>query len=593
MYDWLRVEDLRSRDRYSAHGRETFDAVLDLSERIAVEKFRPLNRRVDTQEPEFAEGRVRLPEGVAEAVRAYADSGLLAAGHDYELGGMQLPYVVDMAANAFFAMHSIGLAAFGMLTYANANLLMAHGTREQKKVFALPQIEGRYFGTMCLSEPGAGSSLGDLTTRAQPDGSDYLDCPLGPRYRIRGSKMWISGAEHDLSDNIVHLVLAKIPDERGQLPAGSKGISLFIVPRILVAADGSSTGQRNDVALAGLNHKLGYRAIPNTLLNFGEAGGAIGYRVGQPGQGLGLMFHMMNEARINVGMGATMLGFAGYDASLQYARERRQGRLRQAKNRAPGGTQVRLIEHADVRRMLLAQKSFSEGGLALVLFCARLVDDKRTGDAAQRARAERILDLLTPVAKSWSSEWCLEANNLAIQVLGGYGYTREFPVEQCWRDNRLNMIHEGTHGIQALDLLGRKIGQDGGMSFATWLGEVRATLDEAAANAALAPYAQMLGRKLDRLSEATREAGSLEYDQRALAHATPYMQAFGHVVVAWLWLQVLLAALDSANVDPGFLEGKRMAMRYFFAYELPRVDGWLDLILNGDDTALAMQDEWF
>lgn len=593
MYDWLKVESLSDRERYAAHSKETFDSVLDLSERIAVEKFHPLNRLVDAQEPEFDNGRVRLPEGVEQAVKAYAGSGLLAAGHDYEVGGMQLPYVVDMAANTFFALHSIGLAAFGMLTYANANLLMAHGTGTQKDAFALPQMAGRYFGTMCLSEPGAGSSLGDLTTKALPDGQDYAGCPLGPRYRIKGSKMWISGAEHDLSENIVHLVLAKIPDENGQLPPGPGGISLFVVPKFLVTPDGELTGSRNDVVLAGLNHKLGYRGIPNTLLSFGECDGAIGYRVGEPGQGLHLMFHMMNEARINIGMGATMLGMAGYQASLNYAHERHQGRLRGSKGKKPNGPQVRLIEHPDIRRMLLAQKSLSEGGLALALFCARLVDEKRTGDSTQQARAHLMLELLTPVAKSWPSEWCLEANSLAIQVLGGYGYTRDFPVEQYWRDNRLNMIHEGTHGIQALDLLGRKVRQNDGQAYALWCGEVQQTLDQARAYAELAPHADALARCMDQLSAATRTAQRPEYAERALANATPYMQAFGHIVIAWLWLQVLLAALESQAANDAFVQGKRMAMRYFFAYELPKADNWLDVILDGDDTVLAMQSDWF
>ncbi|WP_420372783.1 acyl-CoA dehydrogenase [Pollutimonas sp. H1-120] len=593
MYDWLKVDSLSERERYAAHTRETFQSVLDLSERIATEKFHPLNRLVDAQEPEFDNGRVRLPGGVKEAVNAYANSGLLAAGHDYEVGGMQLPYVVDMAANTFFSLNSIGLAAFGMLTYANANLLMAHGTEAQRSVFALPQMEGRYFGTMCLSEPGAGSSLGDLTTKALPDGQDYADCPLGPRYRLKGSKMWISGAEHDLSENIVHLVLAKIPDESGQLPPGPGGISLFIVPKYLVTPEGGLTEARNDVVLAGLNHKLGYRGIPNTLLSFGESGGAIGYRVGEPGQGLHLMFHMMNEARINIGMGATMLGFAGYQASLDYARERRQGRLRGSKGRKSDGQQVKLIEHPDVRRMLLAQKSLSEGGLALALYCARLVDEKRTGDEAQRKRAGLMLELLTPVAKSWASEWCLEANSLAIQVLGGYGYTRDFPVEQYWRDNRLNMIHEGTHGIQALDLLGRKIRQNDGQAYALWVEGVQQTLEQAKAHEELEPYVDALAHCMDRLSEATRKAQDPECAERALANATPYMQAFGHVVVAWLWLQVLLAALESPTAGNALVQGKRMAMRYFFAYELSKVASWLDVILKGDDTVLAMQGDWF
>lgn len=593
MYDWLKVEELSRRERYAAHSRDVFDSVLDVSEKIAAEKFAPLNRLTDLQEPEFVDGGVKLPQGVGKALAAYAESGLLAAGHDEAVGGMQLPYVIDMAANTFFAFHSISLSAYAMLTYANANLLMAHGSQAQKNAFALPQLRGQYFGTMCLSEPSAGSSLGDITTRAVPDGSDYQNCTLGPRYRIKGSKMWISGAEHSLTDNIVHLVLAKIPNENGELPPGPKGISLFVVPKFLVEEDGRLTTTRNDVVLTGLNHKLGYRGIPNTLLGFGENGGAIGYRIGEPGQGLALMFHMMNEARINIGMGAAMLGYAGYKASLDYARERRQGHARSTAGTLRGKQQVRIIEHADVRRMLLAQKSYSEGALALVLYCARLVDEKRTGSPEEKDRACALLELLTPIAKSWPSEWCLEANSLAIQVLGGAGYTRDFPVEQYWRDNRLNMIHEGTHGIQANDLLGRKVRQNNGASFALWVSEVRATIDAAGADARLQPLAKQLASQLETLISATEKSCDERLFELALSHATPYMQAFGHIVLAWLWLQVGLSTREAGNRSEAFLAGKHAAMKYFFAHELPKSACWLKLILEEEDTVLSMSEEWF
>lgn len=592
MYDWLKVEELSSRDRYAAHSRDVFDSVLDVSEKIAAEKFGPLNRMTDLEEPEFVDGEVKLPEGVGAALAAYADAGLLAAGHDEAVGGMQLPYVIDMAANTFFAFHSISLSAYAMLTYANANLLMAHGSDAQKRAFALPQLAGRYFGTMCLSEPSAGSSLGDITTRALPDGDDYQSCSLGPRYRIKGSKMWISGAEHSLTDNIVHLVLAKIPNEDGELPPGPKGISLFVVPKYMVEDDGRLTTSRNDVVLTGLNHKLGYRGIPNTLLSFGENGGAVGYRIGQPGQGLALMFHMMNEARINIGMGAAMLGYAGYKASLNYARERRQGHNRSTGGTVRGKQQVRIIEHADVRRMLLAQKSFSEGALALVLYCARLVDEKRTGTQADTDRAATLLELLTPIAKSWPSEWCLEANSLAIQVLGGAGYTRDFPVEQYWRDNRLNMIHEGTHGIQANDLLGRKIRMNNGAGFELWVSEVRVTIAAAQTDARHQRFADQLATHLETLIAATEKSRDERFFELALSHATPYMQAFGHIVLAWLWLQVALVCREAQRSD-AFVAGKYAAMQYFFAHELPKCDCWLKLILEAEDTVLSMSEDWF
>ena len=364
LYDWLQVEDQNQRERFADHSRDTFDAVLDTCERIAREKFAPFNRTVDIEEPQFDGERVILPQATYDAHQAYAASGMLSAAQDYDIGGMQLPYTVESAANAFFACASVSIGA-GMLTVGNANLLMAHGTELQKKVFALQEFSGKWAGTMCLSEPQAGSSLSDIATRAVPDGADYEADPLGPRYRLKGNKMWISTGDHELTENIVHLVLAKIPGADGKTIPGVKGISLFVVPKKLVTPEGELTGERNDVALAGLNHKCGWRGTVNTLLNFGEKSqGAIGYLVGKPGDGLRCMFHMMNEARIGVGMAATMLGLAGYYASLDYAKGRPQGRLISAGGKDAASPQVRIIEHSDVKRMLLAQKAYGEGALA-------------------------------------------------------------------------------------------------------------------------------------------------------------------------------------------------------------------------------------
>ena len=487
LHDWLDTAALTERERFSDHSTETFGAVLDTCERIAREKYAPFNRLVDVEEPRTvteADGslRVVLPQATHEANKAYAESGMLSAAQDYAMGGMQLPYSVEAAANAFFACASVSIGS-GMLTTGNANLLMAHGTALQKEVFAQNEFSGRWSGTMCLSEPQAGSSLSDVATRAVPDGADFENDPLGPRYRLKGNKMWISSGEHELTENIIHLVLAKIPDADGKLVPGTRGISLFIVPKKMVNPKGELTGMRNDVALAGLNHKLGWRGTTNTLLNFGEGQfpvdgkpGAVGYLVGQPGKGLACMFHMMNEARIGVGMAATMLGMAGYHASLEYAKNRPQGRPITGAGKDAAAPQTRIIEHADVKRMLLAQKAYAEGALALELYCARLVDEHHTagGEAAEEARL--LLEVLTPIAKSWPSEWCLEANSLAIQVHGGYGYTRDFPVEQYWRDNRLNMIHEGTHGIQGMDLLGRKVLMEEGRGLQLLAHRMQATI---------------------------------------------------------------------------------------------------------------------
>jgi butyryl-CoA dehydrogenase len=594
---WLQVQSLTSRPRFADHSAETFGQVLDTCEKIARDKFAPFNRLVDTEEPRFDGERVILPQATKEAWDAFAQSGMLSAAQDYDIGGMQLPYTVESAANAFFAKASVSINA-SMLSVGNANLLMVHGTEAQKRVFALNEFSGRFSGTMCLSEPQAGSSLSDVATRAVPDGDGFEADALGPRYRLKGNKMWISAGEHELTDNIIHLVLAKIPGPDGKPLPGVKGISLFIVPKHLVDDQGQLTGERNDVALAGLNHKCGWRGTTNTLLNFGEGrfqprgqGGAIGYLVGQPGKGLACMFHMMNEARIGVGMAATMLGMAGYEASLAYARQRPQGRPITAGGKDAAAPQVPIIEHADVKRMLLAQKAYAEGALALELYCARLVDEHHTGDAQQAAQAALLLEVLTPIAKSWPSEWCLEANSLAIQVHGGYGYTRDFPVEQYWRDNRLNMIHEGTHGIQGLDLLGRKVVMDGGAGLKALAATIARTTAQAAEQPEWAESATALHAALQRLAAATQSAWSTGSPEEALANATPYLQAFGHVVLAWVWLDVALAA--GRLGDDAFVQGKLQACRYFFAYELPKIDAWLAVVASRSPLCRQMQDAWF
>jgi len=625
LYDWLDAESLNQRERFADHSRETFDAVLDTCERIAREKYAPANRIVDTQEPQFDGEKVVLPQATHDAHKAFVESGMMCAAQDYDIGGMQLPYTLQAAANSFFAMASVSIGS-NMLTSGNANLLMVHGTEMQKEVFAKNEFSGRWAGTMCLSEPQAGSSLSDVATRAVPDGADYQSDPLGPRYRLTGNKMWISAGDHELTENIVHIVLAKIPDENGKLVPGTRGISLFIVPKWLVnvenphpgpfpqAGEGEvgsvkvTLGSRNDVALAGLNHKLGWRGTTNTLLNFGEGkypvggkAGAVGYLVGEPGKGLHCMFHMMNEARIGVGTAATMLGMAGYHASLEYAKTRPQGRL--VKKPQTAGTagvkdsaspQVRIIEHADVRRMLLAQKAYCEGALALELYCARLVDEQKTGDAEAADDARLLLEVLTPIAKSWPSEWCLEANSLAIQVHGGYGYTRDFPVEQYWRDNRLNMIHEGTHGIQAADLLGRKVLMEKGRGLQLLGGRIAETIGRAARVPALAAHARALEAALQRIGSATEAAWATGDPADALANAVPYMQAFGHTVLAWIWLDVARRALEiDADKARAVTAGKIGATDYFFHYELPKIGAWLNVVESRDPTCTALPEDAF
>jgi butyryl-CoA dehydrogenase len=566
LHEWLDVTALTERPRYAAHDRATFDAVLDLAEQVATRDFAPHNRRNDIEEPTFDGTRVHLHEEVGKAHRAFADAGFRGAGMPEEVGGMQLPVTVAQAAIAWFHAANVGTSGYALLTVANANLLLAHGTPEQVETYVGPMLEGRCFGTMCLSEPQAGSSLADITTRAepQPDGS----------YKVTGNKMWISGGDHELTENIVHLVLARVPGS----PPGAKGISLFLVPKVL------PDGTRNDVVLAGLNHKMGYRGTVNALLNFGEHGGATGWLVGNENEGLAAMFHMMNEARIGVGLGATALGYSGYLHALDYARTRPQGRPLAGKD--PTTPMVPLVQHPDVRRMLLASKSYVEGALALNLYCGRLVDDERTGTDPERAHL--LLDVLTPIAKSWPSQWCLVANDLAIQVHGGYGYTREYAVEQLYRDNRLNPIHEGTHGIQALDLLGRKVTMQGGAGLALLAATVGETVERARKEHD--GYASALAAAVERVVEVTQVLWDTGDPALALANASVYLEAVGHVVVAWMWLEQLLAA-DGKEGD--FYDGNRAAAEYFFTWELPRTGPQLDLLASLNRTTLDMKDQWF
>jgi alkylation response protein AidB-like acyl-CoA dehydrogenase len=567
LHDWLDVGALTARERFAEHSRDTFDAVLDLAEQVATEHFAPHNRLADEHEPRFDGERVHLVPEVAAALKVFAGTGIVGAAMDEAVGGLQLPQAVAQACFLWFQAANIGTSAYPFLTIANANLLLAHASPELVATYVPPMVEGRWFGTMCLSEPQAGSSLADITTRAvrRDDGT----------YRLSGTKMWISAGDHDLTDNIVHLVLAKVPGG----PAGVKGISLFVVPKVL------PDGTRNDVVLAGINHKTGYRGTVNTVLNFGEGRhtpggepGAVGHLVGEEGRGLALMFHMMNEARVGVGAGAAALGYTGYLHALDYARARTQGRPAGAKD--PAAPPVPITAHADVRRMLLAQKSYAEGAVALVLYCARLLDEERTG--GDPARAHLLLDVLTPIAKSWPSQWCLAANDLAIQVHGGYGYTRDYPVEQFWRDNRLNPIHEGTHGIQGLDLLGRKVVLDGGAGLRVLAETIAATVG-AARDAGLEPEAAAVAAAAQRLTTVTAELWAAGDPAVTLANSSVYLEAAGHVVMAWMWLGQLVAL---GSRDDGFARGKRAAAAYFLRHELPRTGPQFDLLASLDRTVL-------
>lgn len=583
LYQVFGADDLSRYATYSDYDKETFTGMLSTARHIAESYFLPHNAKADANEPQFDGTKVTTIPELKTAWKHFAESGLLAARHPLEDGGMQLPALINMACNAYFMAANPASAAYPFLTSAAANVIHAFASDWQKDRFLAPMFAGRFAGTMALTEPDTGSSLGDLSTKAVPhaDGN----------YRLKGQKMYISGGDQDITENIVHLVLARIEGA----PAGVKGISMFIVPKFRVDEAGV-TGESNDVVLAGLLHKMGYRGTTSTVLNFGEHNDCHGYLIGEPNRGLQYMFKMMNEARIGVGLGAAMIGYRGYLESLAYARERPQGRL--PGNKEPGSPAVPIIQHADVKRMLLKQKAWVEGSLALCLFAARLVDDHEAGGDAD---AGILLDLLTPVVKSYPSWYGPKANDLAIQVLGGAGYIREYPVEQCFRDNRLNPIHEGTHGIQSLDLLGRKLWQHEGRGQKLLLRRMQQTIHSARGKSQLTEIAQALEQALAPFMDTTLILGKalMQGDtDRALANSAVYLDVMGTYTVAWLWLEMTDKAItafehSSDTEEQAFMAGKLQALRYFMRWEVPQAEQKLERLRDFDDSWAAMHEDWF
>lgn len=585
LYEFLNTESLLQRPRYAEHSREVFNATLETARQLAEALFAPHLRQGDEEEPAFIDGRATVVAPTRAAWRAAADAGFLSAHWDQEEGGLQLPEVVLRAAMSAFYTANVGTASYAMLTIGAANLLRTFGSQALKDRYLAPMGDGRFAGTMALSEPSQGSALGDIKTMAvpQPDGT----------YRLFGQKMFISGGDQNFTENIVHMVLARIQGA----PAGVKGISLFLVPNVL-SDDHGGLGVRNDVALAGLLHKMGWRNTTSTVLSFGEAGGAVGWLLGREHQGLAHMFQMMNEARIGVGLLSSCIAWRGFSESLNYARERPQGRLPSCKD--PLSPQVKLIEHADVRRLLLAQKVYAEGSLALCLYAASLFEDQESHPQPEaRTDARRLLDVLTPVVKSWSARYGAVANDMAIQVLGGAGYTRDYPLEQLYRDQRLNMIHEGTEAIHGIDLLGRKVVMDEGAALHLFIETVRCDA-QVAGEAGLGAEATALVSAVDELALVSAVLTGLQRTDPtlALANATVYLDAFGRVALAWIWLQqgrVATLALQSGagGASADYYHGKVQAMRFFFQWELPQTEAQWALLARCDRSAFDMRDGWF
>ena len=560
---------------FADHSRETFEMFLRSCRELARDVLLPSYRPMDEHAPQFANGRVKIHPAMREIWPRLVELGILTATRAPEDGGAQLPAAVAMLGNAYLMAGNLSAVSYAGLTHGAAHLIETFGDERLKRDYMDKMFAGEWTGTMALTEPQAGSSLADVQTRAKPTS--------GGHHLISGSKVFITGGDQDLTENIVHLVLARIDGA----PTGTKGVSLFCVPRLRLEGAGLTD---NDVATAGAFHKMGWRAIPSCALNFGERSDCHGWLVGQAGRGLNHMFQMMNEARLGVGAHAMATASVAYQESLEYAKVRPQGR----KGKDASTPQVPIIEHADVRRMLLRQKAIVEGALSLLVSTARFHDlAKHAGDA----NAQLLLDLLTPVAKTFASEYGFESNALSVQIHGGYGYTSEYRPEAWLRDQKLNTIHEGTSGIQSMDLLGRKVMLNGGAALVAFNQAVHATIERAAKAGVDARWSGALSEALTAVNDLTAHLGGVGAKgdvEGMLLHSADYMQLFSIVVVAWQWLAHAAASKESRKpASETFYAGKLAAAQYWMATELPRVQQLAALCKSGENSYLNIEADSF
>lgn len=585
LYEVHDIERLFSLSYFEDHSRQTCDLAIDTAMKLARNLLYPYFKEMDEREPVFEEGQVKVHPIVKTMMKQWGEGGWLSSSLPFEVGGQQLPVAVHMACSHLFGAANFPATGYSGLTTGAAHLILSHGTDEMKDMYIPKMLAGLWQGTMAMTEPQAGSSLSDLASRATPTGRGY--------YKIRGQKIFISAGDHDGVENVVHMMLAKIDGG----PPGVKGISLFLVPKKRPEADG--TLEPNDVTATTVYHKLGYRGCPITQLSFGDGDSCRGYLVGEPHRGLSYMFQMMNEARLGVGMQATSIASAAYYASLEYAAQRLQGRKLSSKD--PSLPQVPIIEHPDIRRMLFFQRAITEGSLSLLLQCALYADLARAGEVRDRERYELLLDLLTPVAKSYPSENGILSVSQGLQILGGYGYCREFPLEQYYRDIRIHAIHEGTTGIQGMDLLGRKVMMKSGRALEFFAGEVQKAIGEAEAFEELKPYCTRLQEALEKCRAATMHRltfamkGQMEI---FLADATLYLELFGILAVAWQWLLQAVAASkglrdDCSDRNKNFYKGKLHTMKYYFHYEVVKIQGLAARLLESDALMVEMDNSLF
>ena len=585
LYELYDVESLTGYPFFEDHNRETFDMILDTAARMGKDLLFEHFTEMDRKPPEFVDGTVKVHPMVKTFMEECGRGGWVGAHNSYDKDGQQLPSMITTASRFIFSAANYSASVYLSLTAGAAHLIESFADKDLREAYIPQMYAGKWQGTMALTEPQAGSSLTDIKTKALPTEEGY--------YKISGQKIFISAADHDCVDNVVNLLLARIEGA----PAGVKGISLFMVPKKRIDEDGSLVD--NDVITAGVFHKLGYKGAPITHLSFGDGENCRGWLLGEPHQGLRYMFQMMNEARIDVGLGAAGIASAAYYASLEYTRERPQGRKITSKD--PAMPQIPIIEHADVKRMLLFQRAVVEGSLSLILQCAKYVDMISVLEGDEKDRAVLLLDILTPMTKTYPSEMGVLSVSAGLQCLGGYGYCDDFPLEQYYRDVRIHPIHEGTTGIQGMDLLGRKVVMKSGRAAMLFLEEVQKAIAEAKDIDALSPQADELNAALEKLQQVTGQLTGLAMQgeiELFLADASLYLEFFGVITIAWQWLKQATVAEKALKDNPperdrNFYQGKLHTFRYFFTYELPKIEGLANTLMKADGLTVAMKEAYF
>ncbi|MDR1397084.1 MAG: acyl-CoA dehydrogenase [Desulfarculales bacterium] len=582
IYDQLKIEELFAYEKFSEYTKEMVDMAIETAEKLAVNDYYPLNPVGDKTGVHFDNGKAIVPPEFHAAYKKFCDGGWTAPAESYELGGQQMPTILNYLTQMLFFAANQSLMVYTCLTHSAGKVVETFGTDEQKAKYLEPIWNGTWGGCMDLTEPEAGSDVGNIRTKAIPrDDGTFL---------IKGNKMFISQGESDLTENLIHILLARIEGD----PEGTKGLSCFIVPKYRVNKDGSM-GALNDVVCTGIEHKMGMKGSATASLAYGDNNDCIGELIGGRGKGIITMFHMMNEQRIVVGMEGIAMGSTAYLHALNFARERKQGVAFGQRT----GAQVSIIEHPDVRRNLLVSKAYTEGIRALLLYAAKCIDMQEiTSDEAAKQNYSDLVEILTPICKSGGTDRGFDACITAIQIFGGYGYCQEYYVEQVARDCKITSIYEGTNGIQANDLLGRKISMKKGAAFQALINEIQASVAAAKKDSGLSPYAADLEKYLKQFIKITDLLRTRQSENGFLAYswATPYLAIAEDLAVAWMLLDqsvVASAKLKTGGADADFLTSKINTAKFFISSILPQVTGRLDAIEKNDDTFLKLEDKYF